>query len=196
MENRDKQGLTRVLDALAELTDNDEVLIGQIVEKLGTSSFASVMLIFTLISASPASAIPGVTAVVGMIVAILVVQMILGKRTVWLPEALLRRGLSGRKLKAGIAWLRKPVGWVERILRPRFSVLLHRPFLLLPLSLTLCLALFMPVMEVVPTSGSIASAVIALFAGALLTRDGLLVVFSLALMSAIPIAVWQFWPGV
>lgn len=36
----------------------------------------------------------------------------------------------------------------------------------------LCLTLFMPVMEIVPTSGSIASAVIAVFAAGLLTRDG------------------------
>lgn len=192
MTDGDGHGLTRLLDQLDELADQDSVSISEIVEKLGTSSFASIMLIFTLISASPASAIPGVTAVVGMIVAILVVQMMVGKKSVWLPGILLRRKLSGDKLRKGTGWLRKPVGWAERILRKRLSALLHRPFLFLPLTLILALALFMPVMEVVPTSGSIASTVIALFAAGLLTRDGLLVVLSLMLLLAVPVAVWQF----
>ena len=47
--------------------------------------------------------------------------------------------------------------------------------------LILGLALVMPVMEVIPTSGSLASAVIALFAAGLLTRDGAVVAGSLDL---------------
>ena len=53
----------------------------------------------------------------------------------------------------------------------------------------------MPFMEVIPTSGSIASAVIALFAAGLLTRDGALVVVSLILLLAVPVAVWYFGFG-
>jgi len=195
MNETDDHGLTRVLDQLDELVDQETVSIQQIVEKLGASSFASIMLIFTLISASPASAIPGVTAVVGIIVAILVVQMMVGKQSVWLPDILLRRQLSGDKLRKGISWLRKPVGWVERVLRKRLSILLHRPFLLVPLVLVLGLALFMPFMEIVPTSGTIASTVIALFAAGLLTRDGVLVLLSLALLLAVPLVVWHFGFG-
>lgn len=192
MNDSDKAGLTSVLDQLDEMTDEDQVSIGQIVDKLGASSFASLMLIFALIAVSPASAIPGVTASVGLIVAILVVQMMAGKKSAWLPAFLLRRKLSAQKLKTGVAWLRKPVGWIERILRQRLTAVLHRPVLLLPLTLVLCLALFMPVMELVPTSGSIASTVIALFAAGLLVRDGALVILSMTLMLAVPLAIWQF----
>jgi hypothetical protein len=60
------------------------------------------------------------------------------------------------------------------------------------LVLILGLTLFMPVMEVIPTSGSIASAVIALFAAGLLTRDGAVVVASLLLLLAVPVSVWYF----
>lgn len=127
MNDSDKVGLTSVLDQLDDLTDEDQVSIGQIVDKLGASSFASLMLIFALIAVSPASAIPGVTASVGLIVAILVIQMMAGKKSAWLPAFLLRRNLSAQKLKTGIAWLRKPVGWIERILRQRLTAVLHRP---------------------------------------------------------------------
>lgn len=192
MDNSQKSGLSSVLNQLDELSDEDQVSIGQIVDKLGASSFASLMLIFALIAVSPASAIPGVTASVGMIVSILAAQMIAGKRSAWLPGFLLRRKLSASKLKATVDWLRKPVAWVERILRQRLTLVLHRPLLLLPLTLVLCLALFMPVMELVPTSGSIASTVIALFAAGLLVRDGALVILAMVLMLAVPVAIWQF----
>lgn len=71
------------------------------------------------------------------------------------------------------------------------TYLLHRPWLFLPLFLTLALTLIMPLLEVIPTSGSIASAMIALFAAGLLTRDGGLVLISVILILGAPIAMWQ-----
>ena len=150
------------------------------------------MLIFSLISTSPASAIPGITATVAAIVFILVVQMIIGRECVWLPGFITRRHMSTAKLCKGIGWLRRPVEFVERFARPRFGFLLHRPWLYLPLILIMGLTLFMPFMEVVPTSGSLASAVIALFAAGLLMRDGALVVLSFVVLASIPWAVWYF----
>lgn len=76
-------------------------------------------------------------------------------------------------------------------MRPRMTYLLHRPWLLLPLFLILALTMVMPLLEAIPTSGSIASPMIALFAAGLLTRDGGLVVVSVALMLCAPLAVWQ-----
>ena len=63
---------------------------------------------------------------------------------------------------------------------------------LILLLLILGLGLFMPFMEVIQTSGSIASEVVALFAAGLLTRDGGLVLGAMLLLSAIPVAVWYF----
>jgi len=43
----------------------------------------------------------------------------------------------------------------------------------------------------VPTSGSLASAIIALFAAGLLTRDGVVVVVAMALLLMAPALVWM-----
>lgn len=184
--------LSDVLDRLEDAADGDSIPVGKVVEKLGQKSFASLMLIFALIAVSPASAIPGLTTTVAVIVFILMGQMILGRDSVWLPDVILRRELSTQKLCKGIGWLRRPVRFVERFLKERLTWLLHRPWLYLPQLLILALTLFMPFMEIIPTSGSIASAVIALFAAGLLTRDGGLVAVSLMLLLAVPLAVWQF----
>ena len=195
MAEQQEHALSDVLGRLEESLQGDSVTVQDIVQKLGHKSFAALMLIFSLISTSPASAIPGITAIVGVVVFILVAQMILGRKCVWLPQFITRRRLSTQKLCKGIGWLRKPVRSVERLLKARFTFLLHRPWLYLPLVLILALSLFMPFMEVVPTSGSIASAVIALFAAGLLMRDGALVMLSFVVLATLPVAVWYFGFG-
>jgi hypothetical protein len=191
MDGQGTQALSKVLDQLEGAVDGETVAVGAIVDGLGHHSFAALMLVFALISTSPASAIPGVTAVVAAIVLLLVVQMITGRKCVWLPAIMTRRELATDKLCKGIGWLRKPVRFVERFLRPRLGFLYRRPWLYLPLLLILGLTLFMPFMEAIPASGSIASGVIALFAAGLLTRDGVLALAATALLLALPVLVWQ-----
>lgn len=189
------RALSDVLDRLEDVAHDESIRVGEVVEHLGRKSFASLMLIFALISTSPASGIPGITATVAFLVFILAVQMIAGRNCVWLPDFVANRGMSTEKLCKGVGWLRKPVRFVERFLRPRMTFLLHRPWILLPLVLIAVLAVIMPLLEAIPTSGSIASAVIALFAAGLLTRDGGLVLVSLCLLLTMPLAVWQFGFG-
>lgn len=184
------RALSHVLDQFESSLHGDSITIQQVTETLGNKSFASLMLVFSLISTSPASAIPGVTATVAAIVFILVIQMIIGRKSVWLPDFITARRLSTAKLCKGVNWVRKPVRYVEGFLKPRFTFLFHRRWLWLPLTLILGLTLFMPFMEVIPMSGSIASAVIAIFAAGLLMHDGRLVLFSVVLLSAAPMAVW------
>lgn len=189
------RALSEVLDQLESSARDDSIPVEDVVEKLGRKSFAALMLVFSMISFSPASAIPGITTMVAVIVFILAVQMIAGRDCVWLPDFITRRHMSTEKLCKGVRWLRRPVEFVERFMGARLTFLLRRPWLWLPLSLILALTIFMPLMEVIPTSGSIASAVIALFAAGLLMRDGALVLLSMVLMSAVPVAILRFGFG-
>lgn len=191
----EKHALSDVLDQLESAIEGENITVQEVIEKLGRKSFASLMLIFSLISTSPASAIPGITTVVAAIVFLLVGQMILGREHVWLPGFITRRRMSSAKLCQGINWLRKPVHFMERFLKTRLAFLFHRPWFFLPLVLILALTLFMPFMEVIPMSGSLASAVIALFAAGLLTRDGALVVAASILLLGVPLTVWKFGFG-
>jgi hypothetical protein len=192
MADDSTHALSDVLDRLEGSAQGESIAVQDVVEALGQKSFASLMLIFSLMSTSPASAIPGLTATVAAVTFILVVQMIVGRECLWLPGFITRRRLPTKTLCKGIGWLRRPVRFVERFLKPRLTFLLHRPWLFLPLVLILALTLVMPFMEVIPTSGSIASAVIAFFAAGLLTRDGALAVVSMTLLLAVPVAVWRF----
>ncbi|WP_420555769.1 exopolysaccharide biosynthesis protein [Roseovarius sp.] len=101
--------LSDVLDKLERSVSGEEISVEDVVDTLGHSSFAALMLAFSLVSTSPASAIPGITAVVAALVFILVAQMMVGRKSVWLPGFITRRKLSTGKLCKGIRWLRGPV---------------------------------------------------------------------------------------
>lgn len=189
------RALTDLLDHLEHSVKGDDVAIRDLVREIGPQSFAALMLLFALISTSPASAIPGVTAVVAVIEFLLVIQMIAGRHSLWLPKFISRRRLSRDKLCNGIQWLRKPIRFVERFLKERLTALVTPPVMYVPLSFILVLTLFMPFMEVIPTSGSIASAIIACVAAGLLTRDGLLVAISVPLLIMVPAVAWYFGFG-
>lgn len=144
MENERTRALSDILDQLEKSAHSDSIPVQEVVEQLGRKSFASLMLVFALISTSPASAIPGITATVAAIVFILVVQMLIGRKSVWLPGLITRRHMSTVKLCKAVGWLRKPVEFVEGLSKPRLTFLFHRPWVYLPLLMILSLTLFMP----------------------------------------------------
>jgi hypothetical protein len=193
--DRPPRALSHVLDQLESSAQGESVRVEEIVSQLGPTSFASLMLVFALISTSPASTIPGLTTVVAAVIFLLIVQMIAGRHCVWLPRFIMQRRMSTKTLCRGVHWLRKPVAFVERFLRPRLTFLFHRPWIWLPMLLILGLTLAMPFLEAIPTSGSIASALIALFAAGFLSRDGMLVVISCILLAAAPVAIFHFGFG-
>ncbi|EMD84313.1 exopolysaccharide biosynthesis protein [Pacificimonas flava] len=186
MKDETSNALSEILEELEASVSGESIAVEDVVERMGESSFASLMLVFSLISTSPASAIPGITAIVAVIVFILTVQMIAGRDHVWLPPFVMRRRMARDKVCKGIAWIRKPVSWVEKFLRPRFTWLLKKPWILVLQFLILGLTLVMPFMEIVPTSGSLASAVIALASAGLLTRDGALILIAGVLLLIVP----------
>lgn len=191
MAENSTRALSEVLSHLENSVQGKKVTIGSLVDELGPHSFASLMLMFALISTSPASSIPGVTTIVAAIEFILVIQMLVGRDCLWLPAFIAHKGLSSEKLCKGIAWLRKPLHFVERFLKPRLVFFVKPPWMYLPLVLILGVTLFMPFMEVIPMSGSIASAAIAFFAAGLLTKDGVLAMASMVLLAVVPIVIWQ-----
>ena len=197
MSDTGRPTLSGVLDEMEHLSGgaDRQITVEEIIDCLGRHSFASTILAFSLISTSPASGIPGITAFIGLVVLFLVVQMIFGRDSLWLPGFVMRRDIAAKKLREGVRWLRRPVDFVDRYLHERSTFILHRPWIYLPLFMVMALSMFMPFMEVVPTSGSIASAMIAIFAAGYLMRDGRVVILSMILMSLLPVGVAWFFLG-
>lgn len=96
------------------------------------SAEKSFALIFLVLMAIPALPIPtgGITHVFEIIVALLCLELIIGRRTIWLPQKWLHRPLGKNITTRGLPYLIRKIRWLEKYSRPRFRGLLgHRHYL-------------------------------------------------------------------
>lgn len=87
----------------------------------------------------PALPLPtgGVTHVFELITVLLAAQMVLGRRTIWLPERWRRRELGAAKTEKAILFIVRRVRQVERFSRPRGAWLFEQQWMDRLLGLTL-----------------------------------------------------------
>lgn len=106
------------------LTGESARTMGSLVETFGTKSFA---VLFMLLLAVPALPLPtgGVTHVFEIIAALVAVQLVAGRHQIWLPRRWRGLELGGSRQQRFITSLMKLIRRLERISRPRLSVLFH-----------------------------------------------------------------------
>jgi hypothetical protein len=100
--------------------------LGSLIERFSEKSFA---LLFILLLGVPALPLPtgGATHVLELVAALLALQLIVGRRTIWLPQRWRRLELAGAGRRRFIARLLKTIRWLERYSRPRLHGLFgHR----------------------------------------------------------------------
>ncbi|MBM9594336.1 exopolysaccharide biosynthesis protein [Roseitranquillus sediminis] len=174
--NRDG-ALSEILDQLERDEGEARVTIGEIAARLGERSLASLLLVPALLLVSPLSSIPGAPTFTGLVILLIAAQMMMGRRTLWLPRIVTRRSVAQRRMTRAVGFLRPPVRWAECAIRPRLSPLTSRPASLITLATCVSLAVLFPAMEIVPMLSSVAALAVALFAVGLMANDGLFVLF-------------------
>ena len=176
------ESLEDVLDQLETCAaDGNETSVGDVTQATGTRGFAPLILIAGLIMLAPGIGdIPGVPTMMGMIVILVVVQMLMGRRHIWLPGWLSRRSVRNDRLRKTVGWLRKPARLVDRWLRPRYVwAVRHGGFVVVAVA-CIVVAMATPIMEVVPFSANLAGIVITAFGLAMLASDGLVALVAVA----------------
>jgi hypothetical protein len=98
--------------------------LGALVDAFGEKSFA---ILFVVLLGVPALPLPtgGATHVFEIISALLALELIVGRRQVWLPERWQRLTLGGDKQRRFIAGLTRLIRRLERLSRPRLAFLFH-----------------------------------------------------------------------
>nr|MCW1908266.1 exopolysaccharide biosynthesis protein [Candidatus Saccharibacteria bacterium] len=79
--------------------------------------------IFVVLMALPAMPLPtgGISHFFEIIVALLALEMVVGRRSIWLPSSWKKRPLSKTIVKKGIPYLVKKIAIVERYSKPRLT---------------------------------------------------------------------------
>ncbi len=135
--------------------------IGSLGDVFAEKAFAVTIMLLLFVSAAP---IPtgGVTLGFQIAAALLAGQMVLGRRTLWLPARWKHRELGARTSERVIPWVIRRIRWFERHTRPRWSVLYRlRPFnrllglIMLTFAIVASLAPPLSGLEVLPAMGAV-----------------------------------------
>lgn len=178
---RELTNLHQLLEHIASSArDSKRVSLDMVVQAVGLRSFAPLLLLVGLILFSPLSGIPGMPTAMAVLVLLVSIQLLLGRQHFWLPQWLLQRSISKKKLHRALQWLEKPALSVDHWLRPRLVFLVRRSGTYVIAIICTVIALALPLMEVVPFSATIAGLALTAFGLALVAHDGLLAVIAFA----------------
>ncbi len=166
-------GLTDIVDDVLALCDTERVSVGEMTAAFGGAAFLPALLIPAVIVVSPLSGIPFLPTICGIMIFLVAMQMAAQRRKLWLPGWLCRRSIGTRRLKSGMARVRRLARWLDGHSGRRLTLLTRQPTLtLLYLACAVC-GLAMPFLELVPFSSSLLASAVCLMGLAMLTRDGL-----------------------
>ena len=100
------------------LRSEGEKTLGSMSTVFAERSFAAMILLLMILPATPLPT-GGVTHVFEVITVLLGLQMVIGRRTIWLPARFARRSLGATTTDKAIPFIVKVVRKVERFSRPR-----------------------------------------------------------------------------
>jgi hypothetical protein len=102
----------------AWLRSDEPKTLGSLIELFGERSFA---IVFVLLMALPALPLPtgGATHVLEVITILLALELIVGRREIWLPRRWRRMQVAGASRERFMTALLKRIRWFERFSRPR-----------------------------------------------------------------------------
>lgn len=179
------RNLEQLFNHIATLArDNGEVSLGIVVESIGHRSFGPLLLIIGLTLSSPLSGIPGMTSISAAFIFLIAAQLLMGRRFFWMPHWLLDRSLDSKQVMTGLRWIMPPARVVDRFTRPRLFFLVSRSGAYVTAALCVCLAMIMPVFELVPFSASALGVALAALGLALVAQDGLLALIAFGVIGA------------
>jgi hypothetical protein len=173
-----------VLDSVEDAGAGRKVSVEEIVEEIGDRSFGPLLLVPAIILVSPASGIPSVPTIGSLIISLIAIQMVIGCKRLWLPAFIRNRRIDKNKLDRALGYMRKPAVVIDRLTRPRLTFLTERPFTIFPAAVWSAMVLFAPAFETVPFSVSVIAGAVALFALALVAKDGVVMIVALFVLVA------------
>ncbi|MEW5421208.1 exopolysaccharide biosynthesis protein [Amorphus sp. 3PC139-8] len=171
-------GLATLLDHLAENhgdSDNGGNTLGALIARLGARSVGPILVVMALLAILPTGAVPGISALPGIIVLLVSAELLLGLTHLALPGRLARIEVPREGLENVIARLRPVARLVDRTLTARLTWLTEKPWLRLVAAVAAAMAISMIVLAFVPFAALPPAGSLLLIGLGLVSRDGIAV---------------------
>ena len=179
----DALSLADVTDRIrAAAEDGDKVSVDDIMGAIGRRAFGPLILVFALIAFAPViGAIPGVSIVTGTLIVLIAGQMLLMRRTPWVPGFLLRPRIGSDAVRTAMDKVRPAVERVDRLSASRFRVLVKPPWIHVTAGACVAMAAMMYPMAVIPWGVTAPSFALIVLSLGVTSHDGLLTAIGWAL---------------
>ena len=186
---QDNSSVEALLNRAFHSGRSDKTSIQDMVEAMGYASLLPTLMVVALAVVSPLSGIPVFSSICGILIALTSIQLLIRRDYLWLPEFLMRRQVSSRKLANAYRWAERPARWLDRVSRPRLQFLVRRPLVWIAQVVCLLSGAVMPFLELVPFTSSILGLAVFLMGFGMLVRDGLFALLGLLVVTALVCAV-------
>ncbi|GAB6386663.1 exopolysaccharide biosynthesis protein [Stutzerimonas marianensis] len=188
------QNLRTLLECLEQAGEpGQDVTLASMLEATGQRSFGALLLVPGLLVFSPLSGIPGLPTFFAAMVGLIALQLLIGRDHFWLPQWLLGRRAPRSKYDRAMGFLKRPAGWVDRIIRHRLTFFTSGLAVRLNAVLCLLIAATMPPLELIPFGNSIAGAALSLLGLGMMARDGALVLLSIGMLGLLGYLLTRLW---
>ncbi|KTD19007.1 exopolysaccharide biosynthesis protein [Legionella jordanis] len=192
------QSSRRSSDVLSEMVHHDfktGMTYQGLLDKLGERAFGIALLLFALPSALPFSAVPGISFIFSLPIAIFACQMILARNTLWLPKFVARKQVPcdrlGKVIEKALPYLKK----VEHLSKPRWAFMSIRAMDIITGLLILLLSILL--MLPIPLSNFIISSLIIVFSLGFIEKDGVFIAIGyVSTLTYLLLMYWLFWASI
>lgn len=169
--------LEDVLDEIAAKCDNDStpdtLTLDEILESVGRRSYGPLLLVIGLFAISPATILPGMTWFAAALTLLVAGQMALGRPRIWLPKKALQAQLPRDAVRSGVEKGRWAAKVIDKLLKPRLTVLSKPPFVNLVALMVIAAALITFPLGLIPLAPLAPGLAVVFFGLGMVARDGL-----------------------
>jgi hypothetical protein len=171
----------RALDLIEKETKAPgcKITFGEIVETLNHKGFGFLLMMPAAFNLLPIGAIPGVTAVSGILLFLISVQMLLGRPYPWLPKIIKNYSLDCDKLAQNVNKAKPVARKIDRYIHPRYQFFSHTACQRVIAGLCCLLAVGIILIGFIPFASFIISLPIFMLALGISTKDGLVTMIGL-----------------
>ncbi|KCZ65568.1 hypothetical protein L53_15350 [Hyphomonas sp. L-53-1-40] len=177
--------LENVLETAIEEGGEGTISVGDLLNMFGHRSFGPIItLLGLLVVLPPLGGIPGLPAVIGVIILLFSIQILFGADHIWMPSFVEKRSIETSKLKEAEDKVKPWLERIDRMITERLAWATGSVATYLAAVAVSLLAMLMIPLELVPFAVAAPGVAIVLFGLALVAKDGALMLAGFAATAA------------
>ncbi len=185
----DTHPLENVMKKAAEDSEGEKVSVRDLLELYSHRSFGPIFILLGLVVVlPPLGAVPGLPAVVGVVILLFSLQMVFGRNHIWLPDFVESMSIEKDKIETAHEKSKGALSFIDKMVTERIEWAAGNYAKYAAAILVSFMALLLIPLELVPFAVALPGVAIVMVGVALLARDGLLMLIAYAL-SAIALVI-------